>query len=144
MSTIGDMLAGKGHQVISVDAGTTVHEAAMQLSKHYIGAVVVSDDEGQMIGILSETDIARGLAKFGAEIMSKCVEDLMTSKVVACPPSETIVRTMRLMESKAIRHLPVVENGKVVGIISMRDIVSEWITILNIDHLMDKLTAESA
>ena len=87
------------------------------------GTVVVSTDGIMVEGILSERDIARGLRTFGADLLGKLARDLMTVKVLTCEPSDSAAGIMALMASKHVRHVPVVMNGKLMGMVSVRDML---------------------
>jgi CBS domain-containing protein len=120
---IEQILRHKGTKIISVSPTSLLSDAAEVLEKHRIGAVLVCDQAGAVIGILSERDIVRGLAQFGCDCLSGPVESLMTADVLTCEPSDTIDQVMALMTEKRIRHLPVMSNGKLTGVISIGDVV---------------------
>jgi CBS domain-containing protein len=120
---IGQILASKGREVVSTrpDAATT--EVAGLLKARRIGAVVVIDEDGVLCGIISERDLARGLADHGADLLDMQVSELMTKDVVTCSPEDGIGQLMQIMTERRFRHLPVVQDGKMVGIISIGDVV---------------------
>ncbi len=109
--------------MVSVTPSSTVTEAAKLLSKHRIGTVVVSKDGKSLDGILSERDIVRELGKRGQGCLNDPVSDLMTSKLVTCSPSNTALEVLEMMTEGRFRHLPVMDNGEMVGLISIGDAV---------------------
>ena len=109
--------------MVSVTPSSTVTEAAKLLSKHRIGTVVVSKDGKSLDGILSERDIVRELGKRGQGCLNDPVSDLMTSKLVTCSPSNTALEVLEMMTEGRFRHLPVMDNGEMVGLISIGDVV---------------------
>lgn len=109
--------------VISVKPTSSVIEAAKLLSEHRIGTVVVSADGESLDGILSERDIVRELGKRGVSCLSDPVSALMTSKLVTCQPSDTLLEVLEVMTNGRFRHVPVMDQGKMVGLISIGDAV---------------------
>ncbi|EBA11674.1 CBS domain-containing protein [Roseobacter sp. CCS2] len=109
--------------VISVKPTATVTDAAKLLSKHRIGTVVVSADGETLDGILSERDIVRELGKRGMGCLNDPVRDLMTAKLTTCGPSNNALEVLEIMTAGRFRHLPVMDNGKMVGLISIGDAV---------------------
>ena len=120
--TVRSILDSKGHQVLSVELEAKLSEAIKVLSERKIGAVLVMS-EGRMEGILSERDIVRVLGERGAKVLDEPVSNVMTRKVVSCRQSDTVSGIMEMMTLGKFRHLPVVEDGKVVGLISIGDVV---------------------
>lgn len=122
--TVRSVLDTKGHQVISVSPDTKVSAAVKILSERRIGAVMVMS--GQKIdGILSERDVVRVLGERGAAVLEEPVRSVMTSKVITCHESDTVSAIMEVMTSGKFRHLPVVANDRIVGLISIGDVV-KW------------------
>ena len=120
---IADILGPKGIGVVALLPDTTISGAALLMSEQSIGVAVVIDIEKGMVGILSERDITRGLAEFGAEIIDMPAESLMSRGVVSCDPECSIEDALALMRENEIRHLPVIENGTdLVAMISIRDL----------------------
>jgi CBS domain-containing protein len=117
------MLSTKGGKVVTARSDTTVETAIRMLKLEGIGALVVSDDGGKILGILSERDIVRALVEHGGDLMTMPVSKLMTRAVKTCAPDANIQEVMSEMTRSRIRHLPVVENGKLCGIISIGDVV---------------------
>jgi len=126
MALVKHLLDRKGVKVWSVSSNTTVHEALQILKKFDIGALPVIDDT-KLVGILSERDIVRKLDELGSFNTSLPVKDLMITSVYFVEPSNSVEECMKLMTNKHIRHLPVVETGRVVGVISIGDLVKEII-----------------
>jgi len=123
METIRQILGKKGNQIFSVTPGTTVYETLKLMADKNIGAVLVLD-EGKLCGIMSERDYARKVVlkgKFSKEIP---VNEIMSSNVICIDPDQTIINTKAVMIQKRIRHLPVMEDDKLVGIISIGDVVN--------------------
>lgn len=121
--TVAHILSLKGRSVISAAPSETVQGIADLLAKNRIGAVLVRDKTGGVAGIVSERDIVKALAKDGARALEKTAADIMTSKVRTCGPSDTEAELMSLMTEHRIRHLPVVEDGNLIGMISIGDVV---------------------
>ena len=120
--TVRSILDSKGHQVQGVEPDAKLSAAIKILSERKIGAVLVMS-EGRLDGILSERDIVRVLGERGAKVLDEPVSAVMTHKVVSCRQSDTVSGIMEMMTLGKFRHLPVVEDGKVVGLISIGDIV---------------------
>lgn len=118
------ILKQKGAQVTTVGSACTLLEASRKLAAKRIGAVVISDGDGRLQGILSERDIVRAVAQGGAEILSSPVADIMTRDVVTCNESATLDDVMHTMTRGRFRHVPVVDaDGRLAGIISIGDAV---------------------
>lgn len=117
------MLSHKGKKVVTARPDATIATAIGMLKLEGIGALVVSEDGTQVQGILSERDIVRGLVQHGPGLLQMHVSDLMTSEVKTCAPDANIKDVMLEMTRSRIRHLPVVEDGMLTGIISIGDVV---------------------
>lgn len=118
----------KGTEVITVTPTASLQEAALTLRANRIGAVLVVDDvtgDGRIAGILSERDIVGAIADFGASALEKPVSDVMSADVVTCSPSDTVEQLMETMTARRIRHLPVVQDTALVGIVSIGDVVKK-------------------
>jgi CBS domain-containing protein len=122
--TVRAILDTKGHQILSVEPDAKLSVAVKILSERRIGAVLVMSG-GRMEGILSERDIVRVLGERGAAVLDEPVSAVMTRKVVSCREKDTVSSIMERMTTGKFRHLPVVEDDKVVGLISIGDIV-KW------------------
>jgi CBS domain-containing protein len=123
---VENVLQSKGRTVITVAAGATIADAVDKLNTHRIGAVVVVDGE-RVIGILSERDIVRHLGRDWSGLASRPVSDLMTKAVVTTHPAAALDELMELMTARRIRHIPVVAGERLVGIVSIGDVVKRKI-----------------
>jgi CBS domain-containing protein len=117
------LLGSKGSRVATTRPDAKISEAAHKLKHERIGALVVSEDDVAVAGIISERDIVRGLAEHGGAVLERKVESLMTREVVTCAPGDRIAALMAQMTERRIRHLPVVEDGRLCGMISIGDVV---------------------
>ena len=127
---VEQLLSGKGHDVIAVQPHRTLSEAIRTLSEKRIGAVVVMGADGALVGILSERDIIRALGELGAGALESAVSRSMTSKVVTCRPQTSVDELMEIMTTGRFRHVPVVENGRVTGIVSIGDVVKHRVAAI--------------
>jgi CBS domain-containing protein len=121
--SISDVLHGKGHQVVKVRTTDSVETAVRRLAEHRIGALVVEDQWMKHTGIFSERDLVNALAKYGATALTFQVEKLMSAPVVTCRLSDRVETAMAAMTMAKIRHLPVVDGGQLIGIVSIGDLV---------------------
>lgn len=119
------ILAAKGGDVICIEPTATLTAAAQLLCKHRIGAVVIRGAAGRLAGILSERDIVRAITEHGAEALALPVGQVMTRDVVTAGEDETIADIMERMTSRKFRHLPVVSGGKLIGLVSIGDVVKQ-------------------
>lgn len=120
---VADILKEKGRRVVSTQLEVNVSDVAELLREEGIGAALVEQGDGVIAGIISERDIVRGFADHGVRLTEMTVADLMTSSVVTCSPETETDELMEQMLSGHFRHLPVVENGDLVGVISIGDVV---------------------
>ena len=120
---IQHVLQRKGSEVVTITAEAPLTRAVSTLGEHNIGAIVVADDQGAVVGILSERDVVRALAADGAAALDGTVGDLMTRTVTTCGPRATVDELMALMTEQRIRHIPVVDDGTLAGIVSIGDVV---------------------
>ena len=125
--TAKDILRNKGSQVWSVSPGATVYDALSLMAEKNIGAVLVMEGD-RLVGILSERDYARKVDLLGKRAADTPVRTIMTGRVVCVRPEETIEECMALMTDKRVRHLPVVENDRVIGLVSIGDVVKAIIS----------------
>ncbi|TBH17501.1 CBS domain-containing protein [Thermus thermamylovorans] len=125
--TVRQVLLRKGSQVYAVPPKATVLEALQKLAQHDVGALLVMEGEA-LVGIFSERDYARRLVLLGRFSKDTRVEEVMTPNPITIGPEADLAEVMRLMTERRIRHLPVVEEGKVVGVISIGDVVKAVIT----------------
>jgi CBS domain-containing protein len=122
--TVRAVLDTKGHQVITVSPDARLSAAVKILSERRIGAVLVMTNQ-RIDGILSERDVVRVMGERGAGVLDEPVRSVMTTKVITCRESDTVAAIMEVMTTGKFRHLPVVENGRLVGLISIGDVV-KW------------------
>ena len=127
MQTVRELLAKKGGQVWSVPPDSTVYDALRLMSEKNIGAVLVQDG-GRLLGILSERDYARQVILKGKSSRDTLVREIMTTIVICVAPERTIEDCMALMTDKHIRHLPVLADGKLTGVLSIGDVVKAVIS----------------
>ena len=132
--TVAAILGSKGREVVSVGPGDSIGDAVALLSARRIGAVPVLDD-GAVVGVFSERDVIRCIAERGVDALGGAVADAMTAPVVTVEPGHAVIAALSLMTRRRIRHLPVVEGGKVIGIVSIGDLVK---------HRIDGIEAEAA
>jgi len=121
--TVSTVLADKGRNVITIDPSASLADAAQLLTEMRIGAVLILGAEQRVVGIISERDIVRALAERGAAVLTEPVSQSMTRKVETCNESEPISNIMERMTDGKFRHVPVVDQGRLVGIISIGDVV---------------------
>ncbi len=119
------ILAVKGGDVISIEPTATLAAAARLLAKHRIGAVVIKGAGGRLAGILSERDIVRALAEQGADALDHPVGQVMTREVETCSEDDTVADIMERMTTRKFRHLPVLAKGKLIGLVSIGDVVKQ-------------------
>jgi CBS domain-containing protein len=124
---VSHILKWKGRNVITVKRDATLADAADILTRNNVGALLVLDARGAPEGILSERDIVRAIARRGPHVLSNQVAECMTSPVAACEEDDTVEDVAELMTMRRFRHLPVVEHGSVVGLISIGDVVKSRI-----------------
>ncbi|MDP2964954.1 MAG: CBS domain-containing protein [Pelolinea sp.] len=127
MIQVSDLLKGKGSQVWSIDASATLQDALNLLSEKDIGALPVLRN-GKLVGIFSERDFVRAISINPSLPLETLVSELMTKEVLTVSPSDNVERCMKLMTEQHIRHLPVVDSGKMIGIVSIGDAVKLIIT----------------
>ncbi len=120
---IASILAQKGTEVITTGPDVSLADAAKLLSNRRIGAVIVTDPPGQVVGILSERDIVRTLAARREDTIGFKVADAMTRNVITCAPEDSIAGLMALMTERRFRHVPVKDGDRLVGLISLGDVV---------------------
>ncbi len=120
---ISDILHTKGHEVTTAQTSDLVITTVQALAEKRIGAVVVEDPQQRLAGIFSERDLVNALAHDGAQVLDREVRALMSSPVVTCSPDDRVDVVLATMTRRRIRHLPVVENGHLVGIVSIGDLV---------------------
>ncbi len=122
--TVERILLEKGRGAASVSPGASIADVIEALESNDVGAVVVSRDGSHVDGIISERDIVRALRRQGTKILDQAVENLMTRDVITCTAGDRVASVMAIMNSKGIRHVPVVDDGNLAGMVSIRDIVA--------------------
>ena len=127
MSRVRDTLQGKGYDISTIDPDATVFEGLQLMAKKDIGALVVME-KGALCGIFSERDYARNVILKGRSSKDMKIRELMTTTIITIAPDESISQCMKLMTDNRIRHLPVVENGSLIGILSIGDVVKRVIS----------------
>jgi CBS domain-containing protein len=139
---IDQILASKGRDVVTTRPDATIAEVAKLLKAKRIGAVVVTNADGALCGIISERDLARGLADHGAKLLDMLVSQLMTVEVVTCSPGDSLDHLSQQMTEGRFRHLPVVQDGRMIGIISIGDVVKHrlWELETETHMLQDYIT----
>jgi CBS domain-containing protein len=131
------------NEVATTSGDQSIEEAAKLLHHHHIGAVVVTGADCAIAGILSERDIVRGMALQGDRVEKLKVSDLMTTNVLVCSPNDSLEKLMAVMTTNHIRHLPVVENDRMFGIITIGDVVKARLddTTMQVDSLREYVMA---
>ncbi len=119
---VGKILETKGNEIIALDESSTVLEVSKLLGERRIGAIPITKGK-KLCGIISERDVVRGLAIRGGDVLADSVKSLMTKSVVTCTRSDSVQQLMVLMTERRIRHVPVVEKGEIIGMISIGDVV---------------------
>lgn len=130
---VAEILKQKGQEVISVRPTEMIMTVSHRLRLARIGAMVVLGEDGTLDGIISERDIVHGIAEHGARCLELTVADLMTRRVVTCKPDDGISRIATVMTENRIRHLPVVEGGKLVGVVSVGDVVKNRLEEMSLE-----------
>jgi CBS domain-containing protein len=137
--TVAAVLKQKGSDVVHVAPSATVADIAEIIANRRIGAVVVLDSDRKLLGIVSERDVVKALAAHGAGVLGVTADQLMTREVTTAVPQTTLNQALQIMDAGYFRHLPVVENEVVIGIISVRDVVKY--TMMVREHEVDSLKA---
>lgn len=131
---VADMLKIKGDSVKTIEPSSTIRVLADRLKSERVGAMVVINPQGEVLGIISERDIARGVVDFAADLPLLKVSTLMTKDVITCQPEDTVAAVAKVMTQRRIRHLPVVVGGKLAGLISIGDVLK---------HRLDEVQLEA-
>ena len=122
---VAAVIKRKGSDVVTIAADRTIAQAVNVLTERRIGALLVMDGNDAVDGIISERDIVGALSRSGADVLTQKVSDLMTTDVRSCSCHDTIAEVMTVMTQERSRHLPVIDDGKVVGMISIGDVVKQ-------------------
>ena len=120
---VAAILKTKGREVFTTAPDTTLLDSTKLLGIHRIGCIVITAPDGKVIGIVSERDIVREISRAGSKVLKEAVEVCMTKTVVTCRESDTIDRIMAEMTAHRFRHMPVVERGRLIGLVSIGDVV---------------------
>lgn len=134
--TVQQVLGHKAHRLLSIAPDATVFEALTLMAEHDIGSLIVLDGE-RLAGIFSERDYARQIILLGKSSRETRVRDIMTHKVLCVRPEQTVDQCMALMTEKRVRHLPVLDHKKVIGVISIGDVVR--VVISEQQHVIEQL-----
>jgi CBS domain-containing protein len=134
---VGELLLHKGYAVYSVESTQSAGDVVSILAKSAIGAVAVVDDGAHIEGIISERDILKALDASGVDVLDKKAKDLMSSDVVTCDSETTVGDVVTMMNEFGVRHMPVVTDDKLEGMLSMRDLVE--IRIVDLEREVDEL-----
>lgn len=121
--TVAAILAKKGSHVVSVGPGDDLGTICRSLAQHRIGAALVRDVAGEILGIVSERDVVRVIARDGAQAMAETARQVMTTDLHTVSLATTVVEALGVMTDRRVRHLPVMEDGKLVGMVSIGDLV---------------------
>jgi len=132
--TVARILAIKGTDVVTTQPHLTLRDAADVLCRHRIGAVVVADDTRKVLGILSERDIVRAVSAGGSDALNDPVSRHMTAKVITAGEDQSVEETMGVMTQSRIRHLPVLRDGKLIGVVSIGDVVKIRLEAIETEH----------
>ena len=140
---IADILAHKGSSVATIGRQVSVSDAVAELARRGIGALVVSPDGVHIDGIVSERDIVRRLDRLGASLLGTTVASIMSTPVFTCSPDDTPEDVMATMTNRRVRHMPVMDDGRLCGLVSIGDVVKSRIEALEADHkvLVEYITA---
>lgn len=134
-ATVGDILSAKGDAVFSVRPQATLGDAVVELRDRRVGALIVTDAQGALVGILSERDIVRKLADTPGQTLPQKVSDVMTTSVVTCAPSDPLITVLKQMSAGRFRHMPVVEDDRLMGMVTIGDVINHRLTQLEQEAL---------
>ncbi len=134
MHTVRDLLNRKPAKIVMIDPRCTVLQALLKLGEHGIGALMVADNEGNLAGIVTERDIAKGAAKFAETLLKRPIGELMTADLITCDVTDSVVDALVVMSRARIRHLPVIDRGEVVGFLSVRDMLAVCVEAMRSDN----------
>ena len=131
---VQELLTAKNSAVVTVDPAMSLADASRIMVEHEIGSIVVTDGSGGIAGILTERDMTKSIHLHGAQVADQRVKDVMTVSVVTCTPRESVIEVLYVMNAKHIRHIAVAERGKLIGMISIRDVTAKWIEMLELEN----------
>ena len=140
---VKEILAHKGPAVVTIGPGAAVADVVASLAQHRIGALVVTSDGRRIEGIVSERDVVKALNAFGTDLLQMAVREIMTADVHTCVPADEVRSLARTMTDKRFRHMPVVIDGALSGIVTIGDIVKGRVDELETEHeqLMDYISS---
>ena len=144
MINVRDILKEKGDQVFSVTPDTSVYESLEKMSSRNIGSILVIEDE-KLLGIFTERDYLKKVVLFGRSSKTTTVKEIMTTDLVCVSPADSVNSTMAIMTKMRCRHLPVIDEGKLVGLVSMGDVVKKKISDMDatIKYLNDYISSSN-
>ncbi len=122
MATVRELIAAKGGDVLTIDASFSVLDATARMNEHKVGAIVVTDSDSNVVGIFTERDVLRRIVAEQRDPASTPVGEVMTDRVVCCPLDTDLQEVQALMRNQRIRHLPVTDDGRLAGLISIGDV----------------------
>jgi CBS domain-containing protein len=140
---VKEILAHKGPAVVTIGPGAVVADVVASLAQHRIGALVVTSDGRRIEGIVSERDVVKALNAYGTDLLQMAVREIMTADVHTCVPADEVRSLARTMTDKRFRHMPVVIDGALSGIVTIGDIVKGRVDELETEHeqLMDYISS---
>ena len=124
MHTVRDLLIRKPPKIVMIDPRCTTLQTLLKMGEHGVGALLVSDNKGNLAGIVTEHDISKGAVKFGDTLLKQPVSDLMTADLITSDITDSVVDALVMMNGGRIRHLPVIDGGEAVGMLSVRDMLA--------------------
>jgi CBS domain-containing protein len=127
MSTVRDLLDAKGNDVLEVSPTETIERVAQRMREDRVGALVVSRDGRRVDGLITERDLVLGMARHGGEVVHLRARDLMQHSVLTCAPVDSIRSAMAAMTRARVRHLPVVDVGRLCGLVSIGDVIKSFV-----------------
>ena len=134
-ATVADVLSGKGGAVFSIESTQTLGRAVEELRDRRIGALIVADTTGALVGILSERDIVRKLAETPGQTLPQLVQDVMTEDVKTCSSASPLMDVLKQMTEGRFRHMPVVDEGTLVGMVTIGDVIGHRLSQLEHEAL---------
>lgn len=137
------ILGNKGADVVSMRPNATILDACRLLTERRIGAVLVLDEGGRVVGVFSERDVVRRIAEQGARALDLPLAEVMTRNVLTCKPEDSVDDVMAVMTARRVRHLPVLDDGKLIGLVSIGDVVKHRLdeAALEVDSLREYVLA---
>ena len=135
--TVAHILASKPNEIISLKPSATLHEVSELLAERRIGAILLLNDDESIAGIISERDLVRAMSKHGADAVGFKADTFMTRELITCRPEDTTDQVMSIMTKGRVRHLPVMSDGKLVGFISIGDVVKH--RIAEVEHEAEEM-----